>query len=60
MYLFVTPAGKYWRLDYRYLGKRKTLALGVSPLFPFQSPHEACRALEQAWRTDQGFSYRLH
>jgi hypothetical protein len=23
MYLFVTPAGKYWRLDYRYLGKRK-------------------------------------
>lgn len=31
MYLFVTPAGKYWRLDYRYLGKRKTLALGVYP-----------------------------
>jgi hypothetical protein len=38
MYLFVTPAGKYWRLDYRYLGKRKTLALGVSPLFPFSKP----------------------
>lgn len=31
MYLLVTPAGKYWRLDYRYLGKRKTLALGVYP-----------------------------
>jgi integrase len=31
MYLFVTPSGKYWRLDYRYLGKRKTLALGVYP-----------------------------
>jgi hypothetical protein len=29
MYLLVTPIGKYWRLDYRYLGKRKTLALGV-------------------------------
>lgn len=29
MYLLVTPAGKYWRLDYRFLGKRKTLALGV-------------------------------
>jgi len=31
MYLLVTQAGKYWRLDYRYLGKRKTLALGVYP-----------------------------
>lgn len=31
MYLFVTPAGKYWRMDYRFAGKRKTLALGVFP-----------------------------
>jgi integrase len=31
MYLLVKPAGKYWRMDYRYLGKRKTLALGVYP-----------------------------
>lgn len=31
LYLLVTPAGKYWRMDYRYLGKRKTLALGVYP-----------------------------
>jgi integrase len=31
MYLLVTPTGKYWRLDYRFLGKRKTLALGVYP-----------------------------
>jgi len=30
LYLFVTPAGgKYWRFDYRYSGKRKTLALGT-------------------------------
>jgi integrase len=29
MYLLVTPTGKYWRLDYRFAGKRKTLALGV-------------------------------
>lgn len=27
----VKPAGKYWRMDYSYLGKRKTLALGVYP-----------------------------
>ncbi len=31
MYLLVTAAGKYWRMDYRHLGKRKTLALGVYP-----------------------------
>jgi integrase len=31
MYLLVKEAGKYWRMDYRYLGKRKTLALGVYP-----------------------------
>jgi integrase len=31
MYLLVKQAGKYWRLNYRFLGKRKTLALGVYP-----------------------------
>lgn len=31
MYLLVKAAGKYWRIDYRYLGRRKTLALGVYP-----------------------------
>jgi integrase len=31
MYLLVNAAGKYWRWDYRFLGKRKTLALGVYP-----------------------------
>lgn len=31
MYLLVNKAGKYWRLNYRYLGKQKTLALGVYP-----------------------------
>lgn len=31
MYLLVTSAGKYWRFDYRFLGKRKTLALRVYP-----------------------------
>jgi integrase len=32
MYLLVNKAGKYWRYDYRCLGKRKTLALGVYPI----------------------------
>ena len=32
MYLHINPKGqKYWRMDYRYGGKRKTLALGVYP-----------------------------
>jgi len=32
MYLLVTPKGaSYWRLDYRFAGKRRTLALGVYP-----------------------------
>ena len=31
MYLLVKAAGKYWRMDYRHDGKRKTLALGVYP-----------------------------
>ncbi len=31
MYLLVKAAGRYWRMDYTYAGKRKTLALGVYP-----------------------------
>lgn len=32
MYLLVKPdGGRYWRLDYRFVGKRRTLALGVYP-----------------------------
>src|SRR6516164_2919804 len=32
MYLLITPDGaRYWRLDYRFAGKRRTMALGVYP-----------------------------
>jgi integrase len=31
MYLRVKAAGRYWRMDYRFHGKAKTLALGVYP-----------------------------
>lgn len=31
LYVLVNSAGKYWRMDYRFNGKRKTLALGVYP-----------------------------
>jgi hypothetical protein len=32
MYLLIHPkGGKYWRLDYRFEGRRKTLAIGAHP-----------------------------
>ena len=31
MYLLVNAGGKYWRMDYRFAEKRRTLALGVFP-----------------------------
>lgn len=32
LHLLVMPTGKrYWRMNYRYLGKQKILALGVRP-----------------------------
>jgi len=31
LYLHVKTAGKYWRMNYRFGGKQKTLALGVYP-----------------------------
>lgn len=31
LYLLVKSAGKYWRFDYRFADKRKTLALGIYP-----------------------------
>lgn len=31
LYLLVNTTGKYWRLNYRFAGKQKTLALGVYP-----------------------------
>ena len=31
MYLLVNAVGKYWRMNYRFADKRKTLALGVYP-----------------------------
>ena len=37
LYLYVTPAGKYWRMNYSYLGTRKVLALGVYPAVSLSS-----------------------
>jgi hypothetical protein len=45
MYLLVNQAGKYFRLDYRFADKRKTLALGV---YPETSLKEAREKRDQA------------
>jgi hypothetical protein len=52
MYLLVKPdGGRYWRLDYRFAGKRRTLALGVYPIVSLSDARlrrqEARRQLEQ-------------
>lgn len=31
LYLLINQTGKYWRWDYRYACKRKTMALGGLP-----------------------------
>jgi len=31
LYLLVSKAGKYWRMNYRFLGKQRTLSIGVYP-----------------------------
>jgi integrase len=31
MYLIVSKTGKYWRYNYKFMGKSKTLALGIYP-----------------------------
>lgn len=41
MYLQVHPnGGKYWRFDYRFEGKRKTLAFGIYPDVPLKDARE--------------------
>lgn len=48
LYLLVKSTGKYWRMDYRFVGKRKTLAIGVYPavsLFDARKKRDYAREL---------------
>jgi hypothetical protein len=41
LYLLVHPnGGRYWRLDYRFSGRRRTLALGVYPTVTLSDARE--------------------
>lgn len=46
LYLLIVPqekdCGKYWRFDYRYGGKRKTLSMGVYPTVELAVARERC------------------
>ncbi len=41
MYLLVNAGGKYWRMNYRFADKRKTLALGVYPAITLAKARKA-------------------
>lgn len=43
LYLLVQPSGaKLWRMNYRFAGKQKTLALGSYPDVPLKKAREGC------------------
>ena len=49
MYLLINAEGaKYWRLDYRIDGKRKTLALGVHPDISLKSARASALSMYDA------------
>ena len=54
MYLLVKKNGhKYWRLDYRFRDKRKTLALGVYPEVSLKDAREKRRQARLLLENDQ-------
>lgn len=42
LYLLVKKSGKYWRMDYRFQKKRKTMALGIYPAVKLKEAREKC------------------
>ena len=47
MYLRVTAPGKYWRMNCRHQGKRKTLALGVYPAVSLVKARKKCETARE-------------
>jgi hypothetical protein len=53
LYLYITPkAQKYWRMDYRFGGKRKTLALGVYPEVTLADARRQCEEARKLIKND--------
>ncbi len=47
LYLHVTGSGKYWRVNYRFSGKQKTLALGTYPAVSLKMAREGRDAAKE-------------
>ena len=47
MYLFVKGTGKYWRMDYRFGDKQKTLALGVYPAVSLEEARQKANSARE-------------
>ncbi|MFX6098134.1 Arm DNA-binding domain-containing protein, partial [Acinetobacter baumannii] len=48
LFLLIKTAGqKYWRMNYRFLGKQKTLAVGVYPLVSLKEARELREAAKR-------------
>lgn len=63
LYLLVSPAGaRYWRMNYRHLGKQKTLAFGVWPDTSLAEAREQRDAARKALARgdDPGEQIKLH
>lgn len=52
LYLLVNSTGKYWRINYRFGGKQKTLALGVYPLITLASARQRCNEARKQLAND--------
>ena len=54
MYLLIQPnSAKYWRLDYRFAGKRKTLALGMYPETSLLNARDRRNDARKYWQTSR-------
>jgi len=59
LYLLVLKSGKYWRLDYRMNGKRKTLAMGSYPDIPLAGNIDKSGAYQKGARDLRNEAKRL-
>jgi hypothetical protein len=56
IYLLFKKSGRYFRLDYRFGGKRKTLALGVYPAVKLAEAREKRDDKKETYRSGGRFS----
>ncbi len=50
LYLLVTGSNKYWRMNYRFEGKYKTLAIGIYPEVSLAQARERCNDAQKLLR----------